>query len=153
MTVVVGTDSYIDETQLTDYATKRGIALDADPSVLLIKAMDYLEGQSFKGSKTDDAQGLQWPRTGAYIDGLLTDSSIVPDQVHSAQAVIALSIDAGYDPLATYGPAVKMEKVDVIEIEYQDNARATDYSPAITSALRPIVDGSGSAFLFVSAAR
>ena len=154
MTVVVGTDSYIDETQLTDYATKRGLVLVADPSVLLIKAMDYLETQNFKGSKTDSAQLLPWPRAGVRIDGVLIDDSIVPSETENAQAVIAVSIDAGYDPLETYGPAVKRKKVDVLETEYQDGASATKYSPAITAALQPIVSsGAGSAFLTVCAAR
>ena len=139
MTVVVGTDSYITESQLIDYAAKRGVTLVGDASVLLIKAMDYLDAQSFKGTKTDPAQPLQWPRVGVFID---------------AQSVIALSIDAGFNPLDTYGPAVKREKVDVIEVEYQDNAGATDYSPAITSALRPLVSGGfNTSFIPVSAAR
>ena len=149
MTVVVGTDSYITESQLIDYAAKRGVTLVGDASVLLIKAMDYLDAQSFKGTKTDPAQPLQWPRVGVFID-----AATVPVQVNNAQSVIALSIDAGFNPLDTYGPAVKREKVDVIEVEYQDNAGATDYSPAITSALRPLVSGGfNTSFIPVSAAR
>ena len=154
MALVVGTNSYVDEAYITTYATDRGITLTGDASVLGVQAMDYLEAQNFKGSKTDSAQPLQWPRTGVYIDGVLVDSAVVPSEVEVAQAVIAVSISQGYNPNATYGPAVKREKVDVIEIEYQDNAGATDYSPAITNALRPIVDGSaGGAFLEVCSAR
>lgn len=139
MTVIVGTNSYIDETELTDYAALRGVTLDADPSVLLINAMDYLETQRFKGTKTASDQALQWPRTGVYIDGVLIDSDTVPQEVKDAQAIISMSIDAGYNPLATYGPDVKSEKVDVIEIVYKDSSRATDYSPAITAALAPLI--------------
>tara|TARA_R110002167_G_scaffold75830_1_gene211563 strand:+ start:61 stop:525 length:465 start_codon:yes stop_codon:yes gene_type:complete len=154
MTVIVGTDSYIAESDLIAYAAKRGVTLISDASVLLIKAMDYLEAQSFKGTKTDPSQPLQWPRVGVSIDGAPIDSATVPAQVGNAQAVIALSIDSGFNPLDTYGPAVKREKVDVIEVEYQDNSGATDYSPAITSALRPIVSsGFNSVFIPVSAAR
>lgn len=143
MTVTVGVDSYIDEAELIAYASFRGVTLEGDPSVLLIKAMDYLETQNFIGYKTDSAQPLQWPRTNAYIDGVLIDPDTVPKEVKDAQAIIAMSVDAGYDPLATYGPAVKREKVDVIEIEYKDSASATDYSPAITRALDKITTGSG----------
>ena len=154
MSVVVGVDSYISESQLDEYAAKRGIVLVCDASVLLIKSMDYLEAQNFKGQKTDPAQPLQWPRKNAVINGVLVDSSTVPAEVSNAQAVIALSIDSGYNPLDTYGPAIKSEKVDVIEVVYQDNAGSTDYSPAITSALRPLVSsGFSSAFIPVSAAR
>ncbi len=143
MAVIIGTNSYIDEAELTAYALLRGVTLSGDPSVLLIKAMDYLESQLFIGYKTDTAQPLQWPRSEAYIDGVLIDPDTVPQEVKDAQAVISMSIDAGYDPLATYGPAVKREKVDVIEIEYKDSASTTDYSPAITRALDKITTGSG----------
>ncbi len=150
MTVTVDTDSYIDEAELQAYAAARGVTLNGDPSVQLIKAMDYLESQSFKGTKTDTAQPLQWPRTGVYIDGVLIDSDTVPQEVKDAQAVIAVSIDQGYDPMATYGPAVKREKVDVIEIEYKDSASTTDYSPAITRALDKLIVSSGGSIQLMS---
>ena len=143
MTVTVGTDSYIDESELQAYAAARGITLIGDASVQLIKAMDYLEAQSFKGTKTDAAQPLQWPRTGVYIDGMLIDSDTVPQEVKDAQAVIAVSIDQGYDPMATYGPAVKRRKTDVLETEYKDSASTTKYSPAITRALDKLIVSSG----------
>ena len=145
MALIVGTNSYVDEAYITTYATDRGITLTTDVSVLGIQAMDYLEAQNFKGFKTDSSQPLQWPRTDVYIDGVLIDGSAVPSEVEVAQAVIAVSIDQGYNPNATYGPAVKREKVDVIEIEYQDGARSTAYSPAINNALAPLIrSGSGS---------
>lgn len=145
MTVIVGVNSYIDEAELIAYALARGVTITtADASIDLIKAMDYLEAQPFKGWKTDPAQPLQWPRTDVYIDGVLIDSATVPQETLDAQAVIAMSIEAGYDPLATYGPSVKSEKVDVIQIVYKDNARATEYNPGITAALEPLVTTSSS---------
>ena len=152
MAVIVGANSYIDETQLDDYAALRGVVISGDQSVLLIKAMDYLEAQCFKGAKTANGQTLQWPRIGVYIDGVLIDSSVVPQQVEGAQAVIAMSIDAGYDPLATYGPGVKSRSVDVLSTTYKDNSLDTSYSPDISRALRKIVC-SGSGILQVNAAR
>lgn len=143
MSLVISTNSYVDEAYITAYATARGITLTGDVAVLGVQAMDYLESQNFKGSKTDSAQPLQWPRAGVYIDGVLIESSIVPSEVEVAQAVIAVSIFQGYNPNATYGPAVKREKVDVIETEYQDGARSTDYSPAIDNALAPLLKSGG----------
>lgn len=154
MAVTVGVDSYIDEAELTTYAGNRGITLTGDPSVLLIKAMDYLESQSFIGVKTDPAQALQWPRSEAYIDGVLIDPYTVPQEVKDAQAVIAVSIEQGFDPLATYGRAIKRRKTDVLETEYMDGARDTSYSPNITRALEKIVtSGSGSGFIEIGAYR
>lgn len=152
MAVTVGTNSYIDEAELIAYASLRGVSVD-NATPILIKAMDYLESQSFKGAKTDSAQPLQWPRTGVYIDGVLIDSETVPQQTKDAQAVIAMSIEAGYDPLATYGPAVKSEKVDVITVTYKDSARATDYNPDITRVLEPIVETSSGGQIVLGAFR
>jgi hypothetical protein len=156
MTVIVGTNSYIDEAELIAYALARGVTItEPDATVLLIKSMDYLESQSFIGVKTSTTQALQWPRTGAYIDGVLVDPDTVPQEVKDAESVIAMSIQAGYDPLATYGPAVKSEKVDVIQITYKDSSSTTDYNPNITRALSKITTGfgAGSGLIEVNAAR
>ena len=154
MTVTVGVNSYIDEAELLAYALLRGVTITTEnASIDLIKAMDYLESQSFKGWKTESDQALQWPRANVYIDGVLIDSATVPQQTKDAQAVIAMSIEAGFDPLATYGPAVKSEKVDVIQITYKDSSSTTDYSPNITRALEPITTGLGSGLIEVNAAR
>ena len=154
MTVTVGTDSYIDESELIAYAALRGVTITTpDASIALIKAMDYLESQDFIGWKTEAAQPLQWPRQGVYIDGVLVDSATVPQEVKDAQAVIAMSINDGYDPLATYGPAVKRRKTDVLETEYKDSASTTKYSPNITRALSKIVTSTSAGSIQLSTYR
>ena len=51
-------NSYVSEADLSTYATDRGVTVAGTASVLLIKAMDYIESQPFKGAKGSDAQAL-----------------------------------------------------------------------------------------------
>ena len=65
---------------------------------------------------------MQWPRYDVYIDGFTIDSNEIPTLLKDLQAEVALAVDAGNNPLSTVPRAVKKQKVDVIEIEYADNA-------------------------------
>lgn len=124
--ITVGTNSYVTEAELTTYATDRGETITGDLSVLLIKAMDYIETRRYIGVKTDFDQALQWPRevcTGQY--GCEIDNQVVPQDIKDAQMVAALIVDGGDDLQPTVDRATKREKVDVIEVEYQENAIAT----------------------------
>ena len=153
MTVTVGTDSYVTEAELTAYATARGETLTAYESVLLIKAMDYLESLAYKGEKTSSAQALSWPRDRVYVDGYLLPSTTVPQIIKDAQMAVALSIDGGTDPLSDVSPAVKRERADVVEIEYQDGASPVAVSRRIIASLRKVLDsGGGSAGFAVARA-
>ena len=55
---------YVDETDLTAYATARGITLLLSESVTLTLALDYIEVQMYKGDKTEESQALAFPRDG-----------------------------------------------------------------------------------------
>lgn len=127
--ITVGENSYIDEAYLQAYADDRGLTIAAaDLSVLLINAMDYLNVQSWSGTKTDENQALDFPRNGA------TD---VPSNIEQAQAVLAIEWDKGNDLQSKIGRAVKRKKIDVIETEYMDNAEETVRYPKVDALLRP----------------
>jgi hypothetical protein len=140
-TIIVGTNSYATEAELATYAADRGITItEADTTILLIKAMDYLETRNFVGMKTESDQTLQWPRevcTGVY--GCHIDNTLVPDDIKSAQMIAALIIDGGNEIQPTVERAVKKEKVDVLEVEYMDNAIATIQHTKLQDILRPYV--------------
>ena len=104
---------YVEETDFEDYATARGILLIDETSVLLTKALDWLELQPFKGDKTDPEQILEFPRDG---------SSEIPDKIKTAQMVAALLYDSGEDLLGVIGAKVLREKVDVLEVQYSDKS-------------------------------
>jgi len=56
--------------------------------------------------------------------------------------VVALSIANGFDPLATVERAVKREKVDVLEVEYQPNASNAPIARSINAALADYIESS-----------
>lgn len=134
---------YATPQELTDYAAARGITLDGDPEHLLTLASDYAQSLSFPGWKTDPSQPLAWPRTGAHIgpDRRRVASDEMPPEVVNAVLITALSIDAGRDPLAPIERAVKSERVDVLEVVYQNNASSRALDMRLQAAWRHIATG------------
>ena len=147
-TIVTGANSYVSEAELTAYATARGVTLTGGTEQLLIQSMDYIEAQNYQGTKYTQGQPLQWPRSGVYIDGYYVDTSTIPAELKAAEMATAVAIDGGNNPLNVIDPAVKREKVDVIEVEYQDGAMSSSYDPKIQSMLKKLLSGSGSAMNF-----
>jgi hypothetical protein len=139
--IVTGANSYNSEAELTTYAADRGITLTGTPAVLLIQSMDYTETRDFKGTKSTEAQGLQWPRHGVTIDGYYVDSNEIPKELKSAQLATCVSIDAGFDPLSTVDRATKREKLDSLEIEYQENASSAAMIRSVSIAFAKLVNG------------
>ena len=131
--------SYASEAAFAAYATARGVSVSGTDTKLLITAMDYLESKNFIGDKGTRAQALQWPRVNAAIDGYYIDSDAIPQLLIDAQIEIALSIDAGTNPLATVDRGVKREKVDIIEVEYMDNTLESPYLTAAETKLKKLV--------------
>lgn len=132
-------NSYVSEAELTTYATDRGITLVGSADHLLLLSMDTIETRKYQGSKTSTTQPLSWPRTGVVVDGESIASDEIPSDLKNAQIVTALSIDAGVNPMGKIDPAVKREKVDVIEVEYQDNSASRSYDPKINAYLAPLL--------------
>lgn len=135
MAIVVGTNSYATEAELTTYATDRGVIIAGDTAVLLIKAMDFLEVQQYKGYKTDANQVLQFPRVISSDYDYLT----VPTDIKTAQLVAALLIDSGESLLPTLGKTAIREKVDVLEVQYSDRASDTKVFSQLSALLRPFL--------------
>lgn len=139
--IVTGANSYTTTTELTDFATARGITISGDPEQLLLKAMDYLETLSFIGLKKTRDQPLQWPRSGVWIDAYDFPDDEIPQELKNGQIEIALAEDAGNGPLQVIEPGIKREKFDVFETEYQDNVGTNNIDPAIGRALHKLLVG------------
>jgi hypothetical protein len=148
--IVSGANSYVTTTELATFADERGVTISAaETEDLLIKAMDYLENQNFKGLKVQRTQPLEWPRTDVRIDDVYwVNSDEIPQELKNAQMQIALSIDAGYSPHRVLTRRVKREKVDELEIEYADGAGTLDRDPKVNMWLRKLIRG-GSGGLYV----
>lgn len=143
--IVANANSYVTTAEFTQYCADRNITISGtygDESQLLILAMDYFEQQPFKGIKYIETQPLQYPRSDLFIDGYLTDSDQIPALVKNAQISIGVAIMAGNDPVSTVDRAVKKEKVDVLEVEYMDNASFSVVIRSIGNAMRKLVTSS-----------
>lgn len=154
--IVSGANSYVTEAEFNSYCSDRGITVttsNGDVSELLIKAMDYFDQQPFKGIKYLETQPVQFPRADFYIDGYLIDTDAIPKLVKDAQITIGVAIMQGNNPLATIDRATKREKVDVIEIEYMDNAAPDTILRSISNIMRKLVvsSTSGNSFTLLRA--
>lgn len=134
---------YGNTTDLIAYAAARGVTLSADPAVLLIQSNDYIESLEYKGTRATDA--AKWPRSGVYVDGVLLDDATVPQLILDATYAQAIAIDQGVGAQANITPAVKREKVDVLEIEYQDGASSSAIELKTLAILRPVLYGGNGA--------
>ena len=138
-TIVNGADTFVTVAALRAYAAKRGATLpatgsagDAACEVLLIKAMDYIQGQEprFKGERVFRDQDLCWPREEVVVNGFCIASNLIPSEVKQAQMVLAIEAQAielqpTLDASEQRGP-VTSEKVDVVEVSYAAPAVVRD---------------------------
>lgn len=147
-TQVSGANSYITEAELTTYATDRGITITGNNDELIIQAMDYIESLEYKGYKLTETQALVWPRGGVLVDGYYIDTDEIPQLLKDGQAEACLAIDAGNSPLADVERQVSKEKVDVIEVEYMDNAVSNTIVKKISAKLRKLLVSSQSGLAF-----
>ncbi len=122
---VVNANSYNSVAEIRSYADARGYDLpvdDADVEILAIQATDYLESfrSRYQGNVVSSTQELQFPRTGVVLDGYYLESDIIPKLLKRAHAQATVEAYSS-DLMPNDSQSVKKEKIDVIEIEYQDN--------------------------------
>lgn len=155
-TIVADANSYVDVTELRDYADLRAITslpvADADCEPLLIKAMDYLESlrARYKGSKTDPTQSLQWPRQDVYIDNILLDANTIPRELKYAQMQLAVEAVAA-DVQPTIDPTAKGARIEervegAVTVRYAESKVAQFYSPVyqkVDALLAPLMNRNG----------
>lgn len=122
---LVNSNSYVSVVDFQAYAAERDITIDGDPEVLLIKAMDYLEGLVYKGEKFTLAQPLQWPRIDVIIDNFIVAADTIPPHLVRGQMEVALAIDRGIDPTADISRVKEQVRVGEISVTYQKNMAVT----------------------------
>ena len=150
MALVVGTNTYASEAELSAYASAREIDIAGTPSALLTKAMDYLATleDRWQGERTSPTQPLAWPRTGVYVYGTALADDAIPQSLKDAQCRLALDVDAGVVLLPTVSAGSKgsviEETVDVVTVKYAEGANNTQ--PVFTAAmglLKPLMKAGG----------
>ena len=126
------TIGYTTDDEYSAYAISRGYMLTGDPIVQLQLALDWLELQTFKGAKTDEAQPLEWPRDG---------NTYVPDKIVQAQLEAALVYNAGGNLMASIGKMVTEKTVGPITTKWSENGPQTIAYPKLSMLLRGYVSG------------
>jgi hypothetical protein len=132
MALVVGTDSYCDYSTLTDRLLDLGYGsfVDGNDQAIIESAarMAVLTMENmveWRGTKTDPAQALQWPRIGTDRDGLPFDGT--PAQVVDCEVLLTGAHEAG--PLFGTGGhsdrQIRRESSDDAAIEYLTSASRT----------------------------
>ena len=153
-TGVTNANSFATEAQLSAYAANRGTSipvgtdLEKDAAaILLIKAMDYIRTLSFKGTPTEFAQALPFPRDDMFVNPAdwceeYPDDAI-PPAVVEAQCAIALQIKLGINvtPTIVGGSFVKREKVGPLETEYSEAVNSFQFPvmPIVNGLLEPFI--------------
>jgi hypothetical protein len=141
--IVTSANSYASEAELTAYALAREVTLTSGEETLLIQAMDYIESLAFIGVKYTDAQALQWPRSGAVVDGFDVAITAIPTQLPIAQMVVALAIDAGNGPLIDLPRKVEREKVGDLEVQYSSGSASVTIARTINAQLWKLLANAG----------
>lgn len=145
MALVVGTNTYASEAELSAYASAREIDIAGTPSTLLTKAIDYLATleDRWQGERTSPTQPLAWPRTGVYVYGTALADDAIPQSLKDAQIRLALEADSGVAlmptvPVGGRGSVIK-EKVDVVEVSYDSGYNNSQpIFTAVTGLLKPL---------------
>lgn len=161
-TVVAAADCYITLANADTYHAKYGnttwAALTAGAKESsLRKATQYMVGeyrQRWQGYRHSATQTLDWPRDFVYLEPFilgavgsypyLVSNAIVPTEVKNACAELALKASTA-TLAADITPAVKREKVDVIEVEYADYASDRTKYLQIDQMLKPYLKSGGGA--------
>ena len=142
-------DSYASLEDLREYAKTRGYKIpdsDDDCEQLLMQAMDYLEGLSWKGNRKSGDQPLAWPRTGIMFDGYPIADSAIPKQIVQSQCRLAIDAqDIDLSPVMDGGGDVIQESISgAISVTYAEGT--TSSAPKITwlnGALKGLITGAG----------
>ena len=108
-----------------------------DREKALIVATRWLDTLDYKGERCSETQRLKWPRDGAECDGQVSTCDEIPYAIKEATVILAWqwiqepSSFPGFGGAAGDGaPAgtyIKRQKIDVLEIEY-DQFNANQYN-------------------------
>jgi hypothetical protein len=136
--------------ELIAFGSARGIVIpDADASdVYLVKAMDRLTIESFRGEPVNADQGTPFPRVWidpeTEVEGFPSDS--VPAPLKRAQLLFAIAAQQGVELMgaASAGERLKRRKVGPMEREFFDAPVSMLAQVAgVSELIRPYLDGDG----------
>lgn len=104
-------------------------ATEEEKTIGLITACQWMETLDYVGDRCTGTQRLKWPRHKASCDGVEAKCDLIPYKVRQTQVTLAMAYindptsfpntngGGGSAPTGTY---VKRQKLDVLEIEYDE---------------------------------
>ena len=114
----------------------------------LIVATRWLETLNYNGERCTSTQRLKWPRKDAECDGQVSDCSSIPYAIKEAEVILAYQykLDPKSFPgfggsagdSAPAGTYIKRQKIDVLEIEY-DQFNSNQYNDECTDCTLPAI--------------
>ncbi|MDA8500484.1 DnaT-like ssDNA-binding protein [Citrobacter sp. Igbk 17] len=140
-------NTYASVLNLRTFAAGRGYTAPADDGEcgqMLMQAMDYLEGQQWRGQRSSASQALSWPRAGVRFDGVDLPDDAIPQRLVDAQCRLAIeSQEIDLTPSVAGGGAVTMERVEgAVTVQYEAGTyKAAPSFPWLYSLLRGLVVG------------
>jgi hypothetical protein len=150
--IVAGANSFVDVAYVTSWAALRGRSeWDASASTALLegavlRAADYLKNEAryvYRGSRRSVTQTMPWPREGATeYRGPTLANNYISWRLKDAQAALAVrefAVPFSLQPDLVRGGATKNEKVDVIDVTYQDNAPVETLIQEVQGLLLPLL--------------
>lgn len=142
-----GFNTYASVADLRAFAAGRGYTVPADDDecgMLLMQAMDFLEGKAWCGQRFSTSQPLSWPRSGVRFDGIDLPDDTIPQRLVDAQCRLAIeSQEIDLTPSVSGGGAVIAESVQgAVSVQYEPGTnKAAPSFPWFYSSLRGLVVG------------
>ena len=106
-----------------------GAATEEDRTIALIVSTNWLETLDYVGDRCAATQNLKWPRQKASCDGVLASCAAIPFKIRQTEVMLAMAYisnpssfpdTGGGGSAAPTGTYVKRQKLDVLEIEYDE---------------------------------
>ena len=114
----------------------------------LIVATRWLETLNYTGERCTSTQRLKWPRKDAECDGQVSDCSSIPYAIKEAEVILAWQytqepksfpgFGGSAGDSAPAGTYIKRQKIDVLEIEY-DQFNENQYNDNCSDCTLPAI--------------
>lgn len=123
--IVPNANSYISLLDAKEFYTTRGHIFESDSALeqSLVLACDYINimESRFQGERVQLTQGLAFPRSNLYVEGVFLLDNVIHRDVIMIQLLLSTKINRGIN-LFSYreGAFVTKEKVGQIQIEYSE---------------------------------
>ncbi len=136
------------------YAEWAAASID-ERNIGLIISTSWLETLDYIGDRCTGTQSLKWPREKGSCDGIATVCSLIPYKIRQTEVMLAMAYirnpssfpdTGGGGSVAPTGTYVKRQKLDVLEIEYDEFSNPESSScdtcgdPLITQKFPWLVD-------------